>query len=238
VARHALLQAALRAAPRRLGQQALLRVTTDQRLIARDFLSAYGQRLEGHLGRLRATRSIGDLLALDLCRLSLPRLLRFEDRNSMAFSLESRVPFADDPRLIDFVSGLPDSAKIWRGWSKYVLREAMAGILPDSIRWRKRKLGFSVPSRAWAAAVRGSPLMDLLAGVDGTYADTARLKQHLEPGGPTLPQSMLWRLLEVAIWQRSLSERGHDVSAREGGTVRAGASLSPPAASAARCSSN
>jgi asparagine synthase (glutamine-hydrolysing) len=238
VARHALLQAALRAAPRRLGQQALLRVTTDQRPIARDFLSAYGQRLEGHLGRLRATRSIGDLLALDLCRLSLPRLLRFEDRNSMAFSLESRVPFADDPRLIDFVSGLPDSAKIWRGWSKYVLREAMAGILPDSIRWRKRKLGFSVPSRAWAAAVRGSPLMDLLAGVDGTYADTARLKQHLEPGGPTLPQSMLWRLLEVAIWQRSLSERGHDVSAREGGTVRAGASLSPPAASAARCSSN
>jgi asparagine synthase (glutamine-hydrolysing) len=232
--RHALLQAALRQTPRGLGKQALLRVSTDQQLIAPDFLGAYGQRLDAHLAQLRTARTVGDLLALDLCRFSLPRLLRFEDRNSMAFSLESRVPFADDPRLIEFVGGLPDSAKIWRGWSKYVLRQATAGILPDTIRWRKRKLGFSVPSRAWAAAVRGSALMDLVAGVNGRYVDAARLKQHLEPGGPPLRHSMLWRLLEVAIWERALSEPAHTPPPRESSVIADGATW----AAAARCSSS
>jgi asparagine synthase (glutamine-hydrolysing) len=156
----------------------------------------------------------------------------------MAFSLESRVPFADDPRLIEFVSGLPDSTKIWRGWSKYVLRQSMAGILPDTIRWRKRKLGFSVPSQAWATAVRGSALMDLLPGLNSTYIDRARLKQYLEPGRSTLPQTMLWRLLELAIWERSLREPGHWESARAGSAIRAGATLAPPVAPAAPCSSS
>jgi asparagine synthase (glutamine-hydrolysing) len=238
VARHGLFQAALRHTPRRIGQQVLLHQTTDQRLIARDFLAAYSQRLEVHLDQLRKASSMGDLLALELRRLSLPRLLRFEDRNSMAFSLESRVPFADDPRLIEFVSALPDSAKIWRGWSKYVLRQSMAGILPDTIRWRKRKLGFSVPSRAWAAAVRGSALLDLLPGLSGRYIDGSRLKRHLEPGGSNLPQAMLWRLLEIAIWERSLSEPAHTTSAREGSVIRAGARLAPTAAQAAQCSSS
>jgi asparagine synthase (glutamine-hydrolysing) len=154
----------------------------------------------------------------------------------MAFSLESRVPFADDPRLIEFVSGLPDSARIWRGWSKYVLRQSMAGILPDIIRWRKRKLGFSVPSVAWATAVRGSALMDLLPGLNGRYVDGSRLKQYLEPGGPALRHTMLWRLLELAIWERSLNEPGRRTPARAGSAIQAGGTLARPAAQAAPCS--
>jgi asparagine synthase (glutamine-hydrolysing) len=219
IARHGAFQLALRHTPTSIGRLALRRVTTDARLIAPDFLQAYGYRLEAHLGQLRSTAMLGDLLRLDLNRLSLPRLLRFEDRNSMAFSLESRVPFADDPRLIEFVVALPDSAKIWRGWSKYVLRQSMAGILPNSIRLRKRKLGFSVPGQAWAAAVSTSPLMDLIANMSGRYIDRAWLKHTLGPGEPKPRASMLWRLLELAIWERSLSEPRRTASAPAGSAV-------------------
>ncbi|MFM9008300.1 MAG: asparagine synthetase B family protein, partial [Bacteroidota bacterium] len=75
---------------------------------------------------------------------SLPTLLQFEDRNSMAFSIESRVPFLDH-RLVEFVFSLKDSCKINRGVTKHVLRQAMKGTLPEPIANRKDKKGFVTP---------------------------------------------------------------------------------------------
>ena len=209
IGRHALFQSGLRWAPKPVAARLFLSANTDSRLIAPEFLEAYRDRLDMHLTQLRASASVNDLLILDLSQHSLPRLLRYEDRNSMAFSLESRVPFADATRLIEFVSALPDSAKVWRGWSKYVLRQAMAGILPESIRWRKRKLGFSVPVQPWAAAVRRSPLMDWVAGANASYIDKALLNRQLQARGAHMRRSMLWRLLELGIWEQSRREPVH-----------------------------
>ncbi len=72
---------------------------------------------------------------------SLPALLRFEDRNSMAHSIEARVPFLD-VRLVDFAFSLPETLKIRGVTTKYVLREAMRGLIPEEIRTRKDKIGF------------------------------------------------------------------------------------------------
>ncbi|MDG1477075.1 MAG: asparagine synthase (glutamine-hydrolyzing) [Vicingaceae bacterium] len=75
-------------------------------------------------------------------------LLRYEDRNSMAFSIESRVPFLDH-RLVDFIRSLPNSQKIHGGWTKYVLRKMLDEKLDDKVVWRKDKKGFVTPQQDW-----------------------------------------------------------------------------------------
>lgn len=66
----------------------------------------------------------------------------------MAFSLESRVPFLDY-RFVEFVFSLPMSNKIKDGWTKYLLRKSMKGILPEKVRCRKDKMGFITPQDIW-----------------------------------------------------------------------------------------
>jgi asparagine synthase (glutamine-hydrolysing) len=80
---------------------------------------------------------------------TLPGLLRYEDRNSMASSIESRVPFLT-PELVNFLGRLPESYLIdTDGTSKAVFRRAMRGIVPDVILDRRDKIGFATPERSW-----------------------------------------------------------------------------------------
>jgi asparagine synthase (glutamine-hydrolysing) len=76
-------------------------------------------------------------------------LLKFEDRNSMAFSVESRVPFLDF-RVVEYALSLPTNLKIKKGIRKYILREAFKQILPKSIYSRFDKLGFPSPQERWS----------------------------------------------------------------------------------------
>lgn len=94
--------------------------------------------------------SLGRRLQADLMKFSLPVLLRYEDRNSMAFGVESRVPFLDHP-LVEFLGALPADMKLEGGWTKWILREALTGMLPEKVRARKSKLGFSSPETKWLA---------------------------------------------------------------------------------------
>jgi asparagine synthase (glutamine-hydrolysing) len=75
---------------------------------------------------------------------SLPSLLHYEDRNSMAFSLESRVPFLDH-RLVEYAFNLPLKDKLQGVETKHILRKSLSGILPDAIRDRRDKKGFVTP---------------------------------------------------------------------------------------------
>ncbi|MEZ4622844.1 MAG: asparagine synthase (glutamine-hydrolyzing) [Caldilineaceae bacterium] len=84
------------------------------------------------------------VLHQDLTSTNLPKLLRYEDRISMAFSLETRLPFLDY-RLVDMLFSLPLNYRINRGWSKWILRRSMNDVLPKEICWRRNKLGFPTP---------------------------------------------------------------------------------------------
>ncbi|MCI0376943.1 MAG: asparagine synthase (glutamine-hydrolyzing) [Gemmataceae bacterium] len=85
---------------------------------------------------------------------SLPMLLRYEDRNSMAFSVESRVPFLT-PALVGFVLRLPEEYLLGRdGTSKNVFRRAMRGLVPDAILDRRDKIGFATPEKSWLCELR------------------------------------------------------------------------------------
>src|SRR5262249_4017413 len=89
-----------------------------------------------------------------LTRTNLPELLRYEDRNSMAFSVESRVPFLTTP-LVNYLLSLPESYIINdQCRSKAALRDAMRTIVPDAILDRTDKVAFSAPVRQWLPELR------------------------------------------------------------------------------------
>jgi asparagine synthase (glutamine-hydrolysing) len=84
---------------------------------------------------------------------TLPKYLHWEDRNSMAHSVEARVPFLDH-RLVEFAYNLPDDFLEKDGINKRIMREAMSGLLPEKIRNRKDKMGFTTPEEAWVKKER------------------------------------------------------------------------------------
>jgi asparagine synthase (glutamine-hydrolysing) len=98
----------------------------------------------------RTIKDIKDCSRSDIFYYSYPALLRYEDRNSMAFSLEARVPFMDF-ELVEYMFSIPSRYKIKNGYTKWVLRETMKDILPEQIRKRISKLGFSTPQEVWLA---------------------------------------------------------------------------------------
>ncbi|HZJ34400.1 MAG TPA: asparagine synthase-related protein, partial [Candidatus Angelobacter sp.] len=94
------------------------------------------------------SRNLNERLAGDVTKYSTPNLLRYEDKNSMAFGLESRVPFLDS-ELVEFVFNLPIDQKIKKGWTRYVYRNALKGHMPELNRLRRSKIGFTNPEVAW-----------------------------------------------------------------------------------------
>lgn len=98
--------------------------------------------------RLNVAKTVPEFSFDQLVNTGLHTLLRFEDRNSMAFSIESRVPFLDH-RVVDFSLALGDNLKINKGIRKFILREAFCDLLPKEIYERHDKYGFPTPQECW-----------------------------------------------------------------------------------------
>lgn len=98
-------------------------------------------------GPLRGGKSFKEHSELNI-KFGMYDLLRYEDRNSMAFSIESRVPFLDH-RLVELIHSLPSHHKIHHGWSKYPLRKMLNNKLDNQVVWRKDKKGFVTPQQDW-----------------------------------------------------------------------------------------
>jgi asparagine synthase (glutamine-hydrolysing) len=92
--------------------------------------------------------TLDKVLYRELTSTNLSALLHYEDRNSMAFSIESRVPYLD-VHLVEYIASLPLNQKIRNGVTKYLLRRAIKGLVPESIRCRMDKMGFVTPEEVW-----------------------------------------------------------------------------------------
>jgi len=143
-------------------------------------------------------------------RAPLPLYLRVEDRNSMAHSVESRLPFLDY-RLVAFLFGLPGHWKVRGSLNKFVLREAMRGRIPESVRARVDKMGFPTMARDWFAGPWYEPMQDLLAsretrerGIFKVEALRAGLERHRK-GEIDLAHPLLTNVAQVELWLRGLS---------------------------------
>ncbi len=134
----------------------------------------------------------------------LKQLLKYEDRNSMRFSIEARTPFSDDINLVEDVFKLPASFKIYRGWSKYLLRQSMKGVLPEEVRLRKDKIGFATPEGYWLGQLKDrlreyitDDVCDIL-DVEKIRNDWDRLIASQGQTGIT----DLWRLICFMVWKK------------------------------------
>lgn len=149
----------------------------------------------------------GGIQALSWTQLTganLQMLLHWEDRNSMAQSIESRVPFLDY-RLVEFVLGLPDEFKVAGGMTKRVLRESMHGVLPDEIRNRLDKLGFVTPEEVWMRESMPHMFMNRIEQALGVAAecfnaDDVRLELNNIISGRKRFSFLPWRIVNFGEW--------------------------------------
>lgn len=152
-----------------------------------------------------APLSIGELSYQQLTRTNLQMLLHWEDRDSMAHSIEARVPFLDH-RLVEFALGLPDAYKLHRGVTKRVLREALRGVLPEAIRGRMSKLGFATPEEYWvrqqAPAWFAAAMDDAIDASDGVLRPSARNYFDEVINGRRSFDFSIWRMISFARWLR------------------------------------
>lgn len=175
------------------------------------------EALRPHLGRspLETAREgigrpaitgIGELCVVLTHASNLAMLLHWEDRNSMAHGIEARVPFLDH-RLVEFALGLGDRHKIVGGDTKRVLRRAMRGILPEKIRQRRDKLGFTTPEETWfrgplREAVQGGveQTLERYPGLLNQRGVRAHVADMIEGRRPV--DFSLWRIINLGIWGR------------------------------------
>jgi len=136
---------------------------------------------------------------------SIPRILHGEDKSSMAFSVEERVPFIDKC-VISYLFSLPAHMKVRDGTSKWILRESLRGILPEKVRTRQSKLGFNSPEERWIQSkefdefVRTKRVLDAL---DGSVIDVKNFNERIQKfrDGERRYEPVFWRIYNYALWK-------------------------------------
>ncbi|MBM3176583.1 MAG: asparagine synthase (glutamine-hydrolyzing) [Bacteroidetes bacterium] len=147
-------------------------------------------------------RKLMEQLANELIALRIPRLLRYADRNSMRFSIESRVPFLTID-LANFMYGLPEEFLVSdKAESKHIFREAMRGIVPNEILDRKDKIGFETPERELIKKMGLIFNDNLLSLGKLPFLKTELLTKQYNDAffdSPSL-NNRHWRIINLIIW--------------------------------------
>ncbi len=136
---------------------------------------------------------------------SLPTLLHYEDRNSMAHSVESRVPFLDH-RIVELLFSSNSNFKIKEGYTKRILRDSMEGVLPKTIQYRKDKKGFVTPGEVvW---LRGC-LAHLLE-IDFSvlpFLDRQKVTTVINDfkKGSNVHANLVWRIANLSYWIKNFN---------------------------------
>jgi asparagine synthase (glutamine-hydrolysing) len=140
-------------------------------------------------------RSYGDIDTLqkyELFQFVLPQLLKVEDKNSMANSIETRLPFLDH-KLIEMVYSVNNNLKLKNMYTKFLMRRLVENKLPDSIVWRRKKIGFAAPETSWLSdkefflhEINGSKLLEELL---------VNLPQKMD-------NTLMWKLYSISLWEK------------------------------------
>jgi len=165
------------------------------------FLRAYSGR---NVLEYKTTSNLQMRLQEDIEKFSLPMLLRYEDRNSMAFSIEARTPFLDY-RLVQFLMQVPVVYKIRHGLSKWILREAMRGKVNVKVLERRDKKGFPTPERKWLGEMKEDIIEVIKESREflNKYVDADRISEKFDSilGNEKIKSHFLWRIYNLAKWK-------------------------------------
>lgn len=151
--------------------------------------------------------SLRDALNQTLKITSIPHLLRSDDKNAMAFSIENRVPFLWDP-LVQFAHTLPEEYLISNdGWQKFILRKVIEDLVPKEIAWRKDKIGYAPTESRWLLAnapfvthILSSKVLDKLPGIRGEVVQAYWKKIADKNRTDGWRSDIIWRYISLIRW--------------------------------------
>jgi asparagine synthase (glutamine-hydrolysing) len=178
-------------------------------LLNREFVAAHRDERYSSEGANLKKRLVEDLF-----HNSLPSLLRYEDKNTMRFSLEGRVPFLDK-EVLKFIFSLSDEAIIKDGWNKRVLRDATRGLLPESINRRRNKIGFTTPQGEWFMRLKNHFYNIFLSEsfANRPYVNQTEVIAAFEgwiKGANDVDTMTFWRLINLELWMREFIDEHED----------------------------
>jgi asparagine synthase (glutamine-hydrolysing) len=177
----------------------------EKKYLNSDFVKKY-KNTSSISGNLYGSVSLNDAL-LNHFEYKLEHLLKWEDRNSMYFSLEARCPFLDY-RLVERSLATSGDLIIRKGTTKHILRESMIGILPDRIRLRKDKIGFGTPEDEWLRTKGWQILIkDLLKSKSfkdrNLINPEIAIKQYqIHVSGKANLSREIWKWIHLELWHR------------------------------------
>lgn len=138
-------------------------------------------------------RKIFELQKNEIFWCQLPELLKWEDKNSMSYSIETRLPYLDY-NFVETCLSINNHYKIRKGWSKYLLRKSLEKYLPDEITYNRRKIGFDAPVNDWwprsekdVETINNSKIIQKISKKKFTFIADRDLE---------------WRLYNIAVWER------------------------------------
>ncbi len=167
-------------------------------------------------GNLYSADSLNSAL-LDHFEYKLEHLLKWEDRNSMHFSLEARVPFLDY-RLVEKILATDSGLIIRKGWTKYILRQAMVGKMPEKIRTRRDKMGFGTPEDEWFRTEKWQQLISDLLNSESFASrkiidpSKAKVLYHHHLLGKINISKDIWKWVHLELWFREFIDSSIDES--------------------------
>jgi len=167
------------------------RYKKNSRFLKPEYLEVFDQALIRESAY--AYKNIFNLQNIEIFTLQMPRLLRYEDKNSMRHSIEARLPFLDF-NLLETAVNTNNRYKIKNGWTKLLLRKTVENLLPADIVWRKNKFGFEAPTNSWLKSIE--PDMKLAI-------DNSTIIGEISCGikFEKLNQHQRWRLFNIAKWE-------------------------------------
>ncbi len=146
-----------------------------------------------HIKKLSSSyRNIFELQKNEIFWSQIPQLLKYVDINSMYHSIESRVPFLDH-EFVEICLSINSNYKIKEGWSKYILRLALKGKVPEEIIWNKKKIGFEAPYKLWWP--HSEDIMDTINN------SNIIKKLFKKPFKEIKDTELKWRLYNLAVWE-------------------------------------
>jgi len=168
---------------------------------------------------VRFDLSLRDTLLRSMFKEPLPLYLRVEDRNAMAWSVESRVPFLDY-RLVELALAADCRQLLDGPYNKRLLREGMAGRIPESVRLRVDKMGFPTPARQWLSGELFESVCDLVTSralVDSGIVEMPKIRRDLDRfrRGEADLSMPLFRLSQFGIWLEKPTPRQRGAAPRK-----------------------
>lgn len=182
---------------------------SQRKYINPDFANRFNHSLIGD--KLYGSKSMQEML-INHFEYKLEHLLKWGDCNAAAFGITSRAPFLDH-ELVEYCIALQDQAKVHNGYTKFILREAMRGIMPEGVRKRVDKMGFSVPQDEWFREEKFQKLiMDILTsdsfrnrGYIIPEEAVALYQRHLH--GEVNVSKDIWKWINLELWFRMFIDK-------------------------------